>query len=323
MFVVHALAQLPAGRISDRVGARTVGTIALAAVAVGNTICLVAPDILLALVGRAIVGVGSGAGFVAGAEYMRQAHASPIGQGLYGGATMSGGGLAIAIVPQLDGLGWRAPYWSALGVAVLAAAVLAIAPSDRREPAPRRRVPVDRQLIGLGVAHAATFGLSVVAANWVVALLERQGHDRGAAAILGALMLLAGILTRPLGGWVIRDRPERARLVLAAALVIFAAAAATLALPLPLPALGAAAGVAGLAAGLPFAAVFNQAQRARSDAPAAAVGFVNAWPAWTIVCGTPLLGLAFSLPGEGRLGFAVVATLVVLTLPALRTARVL
>ena len=30
----------------------------------------------------------------------------------------------------------------------------------------------------------------------------------------------------------------------------------------------------------------------------------------TILVGTPLLGLTFSLPGDGRIGFAVVAALV-------------
>ena len=43
-------------------------------------------------------------------------------QGLYGGATMAGGGLALMIVPALTAAtGWRAPYWSALLLALAAA----------------------------------------------------------------------------------------------------------------------------------------------------------------------------------------------------------
>ena len=122
----------------------------------------------------------------------------------------------------------------------------------------------------LGLLHAATFGLSVVAANWIVPLLERHGEPRGTAAALGSL-LLGGLVTRPPGGFVASSRAA-----LVGALVAGAAAFASS--PCPLRALlGLAAAVAGLAAGLPFAAVFAGAQRARPDAPEAAIGFVNSW----------------------------------------------
>ncbi len=43
-------------------------------------------------------------------------------QGLYGGATMVGGGLALMVVPSLtDATDWRAPYWSAAVLAIAAA----------------------------------------------------------------------------------------------------------------------------------------------------------------------------------------------------------
>lgn len=305
LFVTHLLAQLPAGGATDRIGARRVGFLALFAVVAGNLVLLATPDPALAVVARAVVGLGSGAGFVAGADYMRSASSSPLLQGVYGGSTMAGGGLAIAVVPQLEPwLGWRAPYWSALAVAVLTALVLAASQLDLVAQSHKVRLLADRRLVRLGLLHGATFGLSVVAANWVVPLLERQGHPRGAAAALGSLLLLAGIATRPLGGLVVGRRAP-----LAAALVAGAAGFAVLALPLPLALLGLAAGVAGLAAGLPFAAVFSGAQAARPDAPGAAVGFVNVWAIAAIVAGTPLLGLTFSLPGDGRIGFACLAVL--------------
>ena len=305
LFVTHLLVQIPAGRAADRLGARRVGFLAVLAVVAGNALLLAAPDPALAVAARALVGLGSGAGFVAGADYMRSAHASPILQGFYGAATMAGGGLAIAVVPQLEpSLGWRAPYWSALATAALTAVALAASRLDVRAPLQRARLVADRRLVRLGVLHGATFGLSVVAANWIVPLLERQGHPRGTAAALGSLLLLGGILTRPLGGLV-----AGRRWLLPGSLLVGATATAALALPLPLAALGAAAGAAGLAAGLPFAAVFAGAQRTRPDAPGAAVGFVNTWAIAVVVFGTPLLGLAFGLPGEGRIGFACVALL--------------
>ena len=79
-----------------------------------------------------------------------------------------------------------------------------------------------------------------------------------------------------------------------------------------------AAAVVGLAAGIPFAPAFAGASRLRPDAPGAAVGLVNMLAALTILVGTPLLGLAFSLPGEGRIGFLAVATLCAATATVVR-----
>ena len=43
-------------------------------------------------------------------------------RGLYGGATMVGGGLALMVVPPLtDATGWRAPYWTGAVLALAAA----------------------------------------------------------------------------------------------------------------------------------------------------------------------------------------------------------
>jgi hypothetical protein len=76
-----------------------------------------------------------------------------------------------------------------------------------------------------------------------------------------------------------------------------------------------------LAAGIPFAPAFAGAQRLRPDAPAAAVGFVNMIAAVTILVGTPLVGLTFSLPSEGRVGFLAVAGLCLATALVVRAPR--
>jgi predicted MFS family arabinose efflux permease len=305
LFVTHLLVQVPAGRGADRLGARTVAFAALAAAGLGNALLLLEPSVPIAILGRGVVGLGSGAGFVAGAEYMRSVRPSPVLQGLYGGSTMLGGALAIAIVPQLEpALGWRAPYWSGLAVAAATAAVLAVSRYQVRGAAARVALVADRRLLRLAVVHGTTFGVAVVAANWIVPLLERQGHPRGTSAVLGSLVLLVGIVTRPLGGLVAEDRRA-----VATAIAVLAGALAALALTLPLAVAGVAAAVAGLAAGVPFAFVFAGAQRTRPDDPAAAVGYVNAWAIAVVVVGTPLLGLTFSLRGDGRLGFACLAAL--------------
>ena len=105
--------QLPSGRGADRFGSRRIALLAIAAGVVGNVILLVDAGFGLALFGRAVVGIGSGAGFVAGLDLVRAGGGRTALQGLYGGATMVGAGLALMVVPPLtDATSWRAPYWS-------------------------------------------------------------------------------------------------------------------------------------------------------------------------------------------------------------------
>jgi predicted MFS family arabinose efflux permease len=73
----------------------------------------------------------------------------------------------------------------------------------------------------------------------------------------------------------------------------------------------------GIGAGISFSPAFTWAAVARPDAPAAAVGLVNTVANVAVLAGTPLVGLAFSLPGEGRIGFIVVAVLWLAAIPSL------
>ncbi|MGH3037408.1 MAG: hypothetical protein ACRDMU_09535, partial [Gaiellaceae bacterium] len=92
-------------------------------------------------------------------------------------------------------------------------------------------------------------------------------------------------------------------------LVAGAGGTALLALAEPVGLAVAAATLVGLGAGLAFAPVFSAAASLRPEGPGAAVGLVNTAGNFAIVVGAPLLGLAFSLPGDGRLGFLAVALL--------------
>jgi predicted MFS family arabinose efflux permease len=295
----------------DALGARRVGLVSLAWIAACNGLLLLTPSPALAIGVRAVAGLGTGASFVAGSDYARLT-GSPLTQGLFGAGSMAGGGLAVAVVPQFSG--WRTPYWTALVLALAAVPLLAIGPRDHgREPrVVTARVLSDGRLYRLGAIHAAGFGLSVIAGNWVVTLLTRtSGYSDAKAGAVGALTLVAGVVTRPLGGVVLRERPDAARAIVVASLVAGAAGMAVLACfsSLPVAVAVAASLVVGLAAGLPFAPVFTGAQRLRPDAPGAAIGLVNAVAIVVIVVGTPLAGLAFSLPGDGRIAFAVLAAL--------------
>jgi MFS family permease len=329
LFVSHLVMQIPGGKASDRFGPRRMGLVGLSLIAVSNAVALAASDPGLAIGARALMGLGTGITFVAGVDYVRAAGGSPAAQGLYGGVAMGGGGLALAVVPHVEGwIGWRAPFATALVVAGAALIALCVGPADARRRAHMHEdasagqgIFRDVRLYRLAATFAGSFALSVVLGNWVVTLLVRAGESNGTAGAIGSLTLLLGVVSRPLGGWILRRRPDLIRVAVQASVVAGAAGTLLLAAaePLALAVTGAAA--VGLAAGIPFAPTFTGAAQARPEAPATSVGFVNCAAALVIVVGTPLLGLAFSLTDDGRIGFVVVAALwaaVLLVLPSRR-----
>ena len=117
-------------------------------------------------------------------------------------------------------LGWRAPYWTALVLALAALPVLAPSAADTERPHRESlsgRVLSDGRLYRLGAMHAATFGLSVVAGNWIVTLLTRtSGFSHEKAGAVGTFVLLGGLVTRPLGGVLIRLHSDVARAIVLA-----------------------------------------------------------------------------------------------------------
>ena len=315
-FVMHMVMQLPGGRAADRIGARTSALIGLGLILAGNAISLPAPDPWLGFLGRAVVGIGTGFAFVSGSDYIRSRDGSPLLQGIYGSGSVLAPGIAVAVVPFFaDHTGWRAPYLSAIAVAAACTALLAAAPAAPLGPRHvgerlETRLLRDSRLYRLAAIHAMSFGFSVVVGNTVVTLLEHHGHSKRSAALAGSLTLLLGFFTRIAGGPLLRRRDARSWV--AASLVAGGAGAVALALPLPYALLVLAAAVVGLAAGVPFAMAFSGGADTRPDAPGAAVGFINAWASFVIVAGTPLVGLTFSLPGDGRIGFVALGALAAL-----------
>ena len=325
LLVMHTASQIPGGRAIDRFGARRAGLFALLVAALCSAAAAFTPDPTLLLGARTILGVGTGVAFVAGLDYVRAMGGSALVQGLFGGFSMGGGALALVAVPQLEpSLGWRAPFVFGVSTAVLAGLLLALGPRDaaRRAGAGRSQTTAlslvsDRRLYRLALLHTATFGLGLLVANWVVALLVRLDHSPSAAGAIGALTVGLTMVSRPLGGWLVKNRPDWTRRAVVVSLVAAALGCAGLvAAESTLVAILCATAV-GIGAGISFAPVFTGAVRIRPDAPGAAIGVVNMWGTFAVLVATPLLGLAFSLPGEGRIGFLVVAALAAAALLAL------
>ena len=301
LFLAHMSAQVPGGRLIDRHGARPVGLAGAAVMASGNGLALVAPSAGLALAARLVIGAGMGIGIIAGTTYIREALGGSLAQGLYGAAGVVGPAAALLAVPLLEpALGWRAPFASAAVCAVAAGAVLAFAPrlaarARRSEPSTGlRELVVDPGLLRLGAIHTASFGLSVVAANWMSEYLRRRGWSTVPAAAVGSVLVLAAAPGRLAGGWLLARRPELIRRAVMASLVGGGLGLAVLALGPPLGVALAAALLAGACSGVPFAATFGAAAEVRRDAPGTAVALVNGSASAVVVVGAPALGLAFS-----------------------------
>lgn len=325
MFLAHLLVQIPAGRLADRRGARTVALASAAIMLLASLAALVAPSYPLALTARVATGVGTGMGIIAGSAYVRAMGGGSLGQALYGAVGSSAPGLALVGVALLEpALGWRTPFATAAAMALLVLGALAASPADHPRHAgaaplvARLRTLVgDPRLRRLATLHAASFGLAVVVGNWMVEYLELAGRATPAAAAVGGVLVFAMAPGRLLGGWLRLRRPRSLRGPLAASLVLSGAGVAILAADPPLAVALAVAAIAGLGSGVPFATAFVEAAETRDDAPATALAVVNGSSSLVIVLGTPALGLAFGSLAGAQTGLTVVAALWALSALAL------
>ena len=141
LFVTHLAVQIPGGRLIDRVGRERSGSLPRDRRGRQRD-CADGPTLGVGLVARALMGLGTGVGFVAGIDLVRAGRGGAFWQGAYGGSTMAAAGLALMVVPQLVGeLGWRAPFWTGLALALVA--VLPVSRRRSLDPghASRRRGP--------------------------------------------------------------------------------------------------------------------------------------------------------------------------------------
>lgn len=316
VFLVHTLMQIPSGRIIDRFGPKRIGLLGLGLILTVNLLPMIAAEPWLAYVMRTLLGVGTGFAFVGGVEYGRQTSSSPWALGLFGASTGFGGGLSVAIVPQVEHLvQWRAPWLTASLLAVTAIAILLAGPADkplgRNVPRPAGAAGAvlrDRRVWRVGIMMAGPTGMSLILGTWIVTLLvEAGGYSTRAAGLIGSLVMIAGIVTRPLSGWVMRVHPHRMRGVVIASSVLgtLATLAVAEARILALAIVGSI--LIGLCSGMPFAYGYTTAARLRPDGPAVAAAMVNACGLVLIVSGIPLIGLTFALPLDGRIGFFAAA----------------
>jgi MFS family permease len=311
IFATHAGMQIPGGHLVDRLGSKRVLLFALAWVALGNIGMAFAGAYWQLLLCKIFTGMGTGVCFVGGARYVHEAAAGPrlhTAQGFFGGSIQLGAGFVILAVPRLYLLaGWRATFLVSAGMALTAAmiwlTVAPAAPASAALPGRWREMLLAPQLWLLGLTQMATFSISLVVGSWVVVMLTKVLHVPATrAGLIGSLVLLLGIVSRPLGGALRRHmgiRPLFVGSLLMIALGCFVFVFPSISFG---PALTAVI-LIGIGCGLPYAAMFSRAAALFPGRAAAAMGLVNMVGIVMILAGAPLVGHLADLTGTFRASF--------------------
>jgi nitrate/nitrite transporter NarK len=316
IFLTHAGMQIPGGHLADRYGGRLVLAWALAVVCLGNIGIAFYGSYSQLLLWKILAGFGTGTSFVAGARYLAQT-IPPQGlaraQGYFGGSVLLGSGFVIYAVPRAaEFAGWRGAFLTtpmmALG-ALLLWVLLAPSPRPRTHPHVALSALVRHpQLWLLGFVQMASFGLVILVGSWITLLPHMQlGLSPIRAGALGSLVLLFGIMTRPLGGMLASGMGVRP--LLASSLVINVAGCLLLAGATP--SLGGAVVailLLGLGCGLPYAALFNRAAALFPGRAGAAMGLVNMLGIVMILVGAPAVGRIADWTGNFQASFVALAT---------------
>jgi MFS family permease len=313
IFLTHAGMQIPGGYLVDRFGSRRMLLIALLWVAAGNFLMAAAGAYWQLLFCKIFTGMGTGVCFVGGARYIHEGCAGPrlnVAQGFFGGSIQLGAGFVIFAVPQIYRLaGWRATFLVCAGMVLVAAAIwIAKAPLVEFPSSPPGKflaMLLAPQLWLLGLFQMATFGMSVVVGSWVVVLLVKvMKVPVTRAGMIGSLVLLLGIVSRPLGGALrqhIGIRPLFAGSLVMISLGCFLLLPSSISLITALTAVV----LIGIGVGIPYAAMFSRAAKLFPGRAAAAMGFVNMLGIAMILGGAPLVGHLADLTGSFKTSFAV------------------
>jgi nitrate/nitrite transporter NarK len=234
-----------------------------------------------------------------------------VAQGFYGGSVVLGSGFVIFAVPQLLGaFGWRGAF---LGSTLVAVAVwiawMKAAPRPQRAARPAGsfgEMAGSGDLWLLGVVQMASFGLVIVVGAWITTLLRTSfAMPIKTAGLMGSAVLLLGIVSRPLGGWLL-ERMKILTLV-RSALLVNAAACAALAWVGRVELAFAAIIALGMGCGLPYAGVFNRAAALFPGRAGAAMGLVNMVGITMILVGAPAVGYLADWTGQFRSSFLALA----------------
>jgi nitrate/nitrite transporter NarK len=312
----HALMQIPAGMLADRLSIKISITLGVGLMACGNLLPAMAPSYGLAIAGRIMTGVGSGLSFVSVMKLI--VLYSPMGrhgtfQAFFATCFSLGSILAYLAIPELLTLGWQ---WSYLlpGIScmllILLWSFIKLGEQPRSTAVPLPLGQVLRKQTGwiLGCYHALSYGSMMTLGNWVPSLLAEVWPDSTATQLVwgGALTMLVGGLGRLAGGFLILKVPAL-RIVNGSIVVIAILFWGLYAIQIPTITLVLALAAVWFAS-LNFGAIFELVSRTANPASLATTfGFVNFLANLGAVLFTFAFGLAKDINGTFFGGFLVMA----------------
>lgn len=300
VFLTHAILQMPGGTMSDKFGAKRVATFGLIVIAIGNILTGMASTYEQILLFKFITGIGTGSAIQAGLRYVPTFFAGKeiaLAQGVYGGSILLGSGFVIFVIPRLLGLlSWQGVFFmTGTMSAVLAVLWVLFAPGT---PVTVKTKKINwGELLGnrnvwlLALTQVGSFGTVTSCSVWINMMLQKNVHlDPKTAGMVGALVLIIGILGRPLGGLIMDRKWLTSKQLLCLAHLFLAAGFVWVGMSESLGVAVVAILVTGIMAGLPFGPIFSLAANSMPSNPGTAMGFVNTWGAAAVMALPPIMG---------------------------------
>lgn len=322
IFLAHGALQIPGGALSDKFGAKNICSIGMLIIAVGNIFIGFSNSYYQILVWKFIVGIGTGSAIVGGLRYVPTFFAGKEiqrAQGLYGGSILLGAGFVIYGIPQLlKAVGWHGVFFITGGLAAIFFVLWVLfAP---KTPITGTVAKIDwGKIIGsrniwiLSLAQLASFGTIISAGVWVNTLLIKSLHLVPiTAGMIGSIVLLLGILSRPLGGYILDHGFLTSKKLLIYSCIGLGLGYILIGLSSWVPMAIFSITFTGIMAGLPFAGIFNGAKDSCPANPGLAMGFVNTWGSFGVMALPPIIGRLVDLSGTFMAGFFVMGVIAVL-----------
>lgn len=312
----HALMQIPAGMLADRLSIKMSIALGVGLMACGNLVPALEPSYSLAIAGRIVTGIGSGLSFVSVMKLIVLFSTTGMRgtfQAFFATCFSLGSILAYLAIPELLSLGWQ---WSYLlpGIScvllLLLWSFITLDEQPRSTAAPLSLGRVLRKQTGwiLGFYHALSYGSMMTLGNWVPSLLAEVWADSTATQLVwgGALTMLVSGLGRLAGGFIILKTPAL-KIVNSSIVVIAVLFLGLYAIQIPVVTLVLALAAVWFAS-LNFGALFELVSRTVNSASVAtAFGFVNFLANLGAVIFTLIFGLAKDLTGTFFGGFLIMA----------------
>lgn len=299
LFGALLLATATSPTLTQRMGAANGARAACALGGLGNVIFALAPTLGVAFGGRVLAGYGVGITVVVGPAIAR-AMGGVRGVGIFGAAIMIGIGLALGIGGVLEnaGVDWRIAVLLAAAISVLALPFLPrhidVARPGRREPGILRDLLRSAPLWRLCLVFLGSLGVSVTVGAWLVYYLSVEGDESTAVAGLLSFLIFAVAAVMRLVGGRLDHRGVSKSVLMGLTPLIAAGGLAALAIEPTIEIAIPAAVMIGTGLALPYAAMFDEAQRLFPKRPVSAIAFAsvgaNGSPALLI----PFVGVLFA-----------------------------